>query len=202
MAELSSRSSFFFALATIASISFGSAPARADELAYGPPPPAGADLASPGVRVHFYTPADAPRADLYVRDGMHDTLVCTSPCHPTVPRAAQLIARFGDGSSSKPIAIASGSEVDVVVRPGGDYEAAGVIAMIGAVAATAGTVALFVRMNDVPAGEINDRIGHTLGYGTLGVLSFGAAVGLAFVGVRLIGDPGPKTPKVSVKAAR
>lgn len=201
MAELSSRSSFFFALATIASISLGSAPARADGLAYGPPPPAGADLASPGVRVHFYTPADAPRADLYVRDGRHDSLVCTSPCHPTVPRDAQLIARFGDGTSSKPIEVARGVDVDVVVRPGGDYEAAGVLAVVGAVAATAGSVALFVHMNNVPAGEINERISHTLGYGTLGVLSFGAAVGLAFVGIRLIRDPGPRTPDVSVKPA-
>jgi len=202
MAELGSRASFFLALASVASISLVSAPARADELAYGPPPPADVGLASPDVRLHFYTPADAPRADLYVRDGIHDTLVCTSPCHPTVPRDAQLIARFGDGTSSKPIAIARGSELDVVVRPGGDYEAAGVLAMVGAVAATAGSVALFVHMNNPPQGEMNVRISHTFGYGTLGVLSFGAAAGLALVGIRLIRDPGPRTPDVSVKAAR
>lgn len=196
MAELGSRASFFLALASVASISLVSAPARADEVTYGPPPPA-----SPDVRLHFYTPADAPRADLYVRDGIHDTLVCTSPCHPIVPRDAQLIARFGDGISSKPIAIARGSEVDVVVKPGGDYEAAGLLAVVGAVAATAGSVALFVHMNNPPPGELNVRISHTLGYGTLGVLSFGAAAGLALVGIRLIRDPGPRTPDVSVKAA-
>lgn len=202
MAELPSRSSFFPALTAAALASLVTAPARADERAYGPPPPAVAGVASPDVRLHFYTPADAPRADLYVRDGMHDTLVCTSPCHPIVPRAAHLIARFGDGTSSKPIELASGAEVDVVVRPGGDYETAGVLAVVGAVAATAGSVALFVRMNDLPAGEINERLGHAVGYGTLGVLSLGAAAGLALVGIRLIRDPGPRTPNVSVKPAR
>lgn len=203
MRKRASRSSAFAATAVVAALSCVSDGAHADEAAqpYGPPP--AGDLAAPKakalVRLHVYTPADAPHAQLYEREGMRDTLVCSSPCHPTVAYDAHLVVRFGEGVSSKSLDLSLGSELDVIVKPGSDHETVGWLVVVGAVGATAGSVYLFANSRS-ERGEIGERVGHFFGHlgGGLGLVAI--AGGLAYVGVDLLRDPGPKRPRVVVKA--
>lgn len=205
MRKRASQSSAFVAAALVAALSCVSEAAHADEDAhvYGPPP--AADVVAPKakekalVQLHVYTPADAPHAQLYEREGIRDTLVCSSPCHPTVAYDAHLVARLGVGASSKPIDLSLGSELDVIVKPATDYHAVGWLAVVGAVGATTGSVYLFAN-SKAERGEMGERIGHFFRHagGGLGLLAVGA--GLAYLGVGVILDPGPKPPRVIVKA--
>ena len=197
------RASFFVAASVVVVLSSASRAARADEVVppYGPPPAVEADAppkAKALVQLHLSTPAGAQPAQLYERAGIRDTLVCSSPCHPTVAHDAELIVRFGEGAASKRIDLSRGPELDVIVKPESDDKTFGWLAVVGAVGATAGSIYLFATSKN-GRGELDDVFGHLLGHIGGGVALLAVGAGLTYVGVELLRNPGPIRPRVIVK---